>query len=289
MNDDKLNLLFVDDEQQILTSLNSLFDAEYNVFTATNGPNALEIISKQTIDIIVSDQRMPEMQGIDLLKCVKDLSPETTRILMTGSADMNLAVRSLNHGEIFSFIEKPWNNAQFKLKLAKAAEHLSKPEIEKVNLLLIDKSIDICAKIHRIYGQKYTVYCGNNMDDALLILKEHEIAVLITEYVPEEEEMNDFIQLLKDTNPSLITVVLSAQADPRLLVRFINEGKIFRYLPKPVEDKLLEININAALKRYAELKPDPSLLESLQKIEKTSDKKSSGIIARLMKKLRTLR
>ncbi len=289
MNDDKLNLLFVDDEQQILTSLKTLFETDYNVFTAINGPNALEIIANNTIDIIVSDQRMPEMQGIDLLKCVKDLSPETTRILMTGSADMNLAVISLNHGEIFSFIEKPWNNAQFKQKLAKAAEHSLKPEIKKVNLLLIDKSIDICAKIHRLYGQKYTVYCGNNMDEALLLLKEYEIAVLITEYVPKEEEMDDFIQLLKHTNPSLVTIVLSAQADPRLLVRFINEGKIFRYLPKPVEDKLLEININAALKRYAELKPDPSLLESLQQIEKTDEKKSSSIIVRLMKKLGLLR
>ena len=289
MTDDHLNLLFVDDEQQILTSLKTLFETDYNVFTAINGPNALEIIGNNTIDIIVSDQRMPEMQGIDLLKCVKDLSPKTTRILMNGSADMNLAITEINHGEIFSFIEKPWNNAEFKQKLAKAAEHSLKPEIQKVNLLLIDKSIEMCAKIHRIYGQKYAVYCGNNMDDALLLLKEHEIAVLITEYVPTEEEMNDFIQLLKDTNPSLVTIILSAQADPRLVVSFINEGKVFRYLPKPIEDKLLESNINAALKRYAELKPDPSLLESLQEMGKTSDKKSSGIIARLMKKLHLLR
>ncbi len=289
MTDDKLNLLFVDDEKQILTSLNTLFDTDYNVFTATNGPNALEIISNNTIDIIVSDQRMPEMQGIDLLKCVKDLSPKTTRILMTGYADLDLAVTELNNGEIFSFIEKPWNNAQFKQKLAKAAEHSLEHEIQPVNLLLIDKSIDICAKVHRIFGDKYTVYCGNNMDDALLLLKEHKIAVMITESVLEEEDMGDFMQLLKETNPSLVTIVVSAQADPRLLVRFMNEGKIFRYLPKPAEDKLLESNINAALKRYAELKPDPSLLESLQKIEKKAEKKSSGIIARLMKKLHLLR
>jgi serine/threonine-protein kinase len=298
MTDNKLNLLFVDDEQQILTSLNALFEKDYNVFTATNGPHALELISKNTIDIIISDQRMPEMLGIELLKCVKDLSPKTIPILMIGYADMDIAVKSLNNDEIFSFIEKPWNNAQFKHNIAIAAEHFlqlartnpnQNQSVHKVNLLLIDESIDICAQIHRIFGHKYTVYCANNMDEAFFILKGQEIAVIITEHVLLEEEMNDFIKLLKDTNPLVVTIILSTQADPHLIVRFINEGKIFRYLPKPVDDKLLEININAALKRYAELKPDTSLLKSIQQIEKTNENQSSSIITRLMKNLRLLR
>ncbi len=296
MTNDKLNLLFVDDEQHILTSLNALFQTNYNVFTAISGANALEILGKNTIDIIISDQRMPEMQGIQLLKCVKDLSPKTIPILMIGSADMEIAIKLLNNGEIFSFIEKPWNNAQFQRQIAIAAKHslklAGKPPkanqtIYKVNLLLINESIEICTKVHRICGQKYTIYCANNLDEALLILKKQEIAVIITESVLlEEKEMNEFINLLKETNPLAVTIVLSTQADPHLIVRFINEGKIFSYLPKPVDDKLLEFNINAALKRYAELKPDPSLLKSIQQLEKTDGKQSSGIIAKLMKKLR---
>jgi len=287
MTDDKLNLLFVDDEPQIITSLNALFKTDYNVFTATNGPNALEIVRDNKIHIIVSDQRMYAILGLELLKSVKDLSPETIPILMIGYADMALAIKSLNNGEIFRFIEKPWNNVQFKQNIAIAAEHSS--EQAGVNLLLIDESIDTCAKVHRLCGHKYTVFCANNMDQALLLLKQQEIAVIITEFVLEEEEMNNFLQLLKDTYPLIVTLVLSTIADPHLIVSFINEGKIFRYLPKPVDDKLLEININAALKRYAELKPDPALLESLQELETTDENKSSGIITRLMQKLHLLR
>ena len=104
---EKLNILFVDDEKQILIPLKAMFKKQYKVFTAVSGSDALNIIRSNLISIIVSDQRMPEMPGIELLKQVKEISPLTVRILLTGYADLNAVVESVNTGEIFRFIEKP--------------------------------------------------------------------------------------------------------------------------------------------------------------------------------------
>ena len=104
------------------------------------------------------------------------------------------------------------------------------------------------------------------MDDALIILEQqNELAVIITDIMVRD--LINFFEMLKTTYPSLVSVVLSTKTDAHIIVRLINEGHIFRYLPKPVEKKLLEFNINGALKHYAELMQDPSLLEKEEELE----------------------
>lgn len=118
----RLNLLFVDDEKQILIPLKALFKKQYSVFIAPSGPKALEIVRNNAIQIIVSDQRMPEMQGVELLRQVKEISPQTVRILLTGYADLSAVMASVNTGEVFRFIEKPWNNERLKKTISAAAD-----------------------------------------------------------------------------------------------------------------------------------------------------------------------
>jgi len=280
---EKLNILFVDDEKQILIPLKAMFKKQYGVFTAVSGPIALEIINKNLIQIIVSDQRMPEMQGIELLKLVKERSPSTVRILLTGYADLSAVVESVNTGEIFRFIEKPWNNERLKRTIETAAnislKQAGSMEIDKClqsspeqsvqfGLLVVDDDLDICAKVHHFLGHQHNVFCANSLTDALTILEEQDIAVLITDTMVQGEEMSSLIHVLKETYPLTVVVVLTTQADAHLVVRLVNEGQIFRYLPKPVESHLLEFSINAALKRHAQFRHEPSQLVSQQYIEK---------------------
>lgn len=276
----KLNLLFVDDEKQILIPLKAMFKKQYTVFTAISGPIALEIINSNSIQIIVSDQRMPEMRGIELLKQVKEISPQTVRILLTGYADLNSVVESVNTGEIFRFIEKPWNNERLKNTITAAASIYEKQDgvdisddftLQKSGILLVDDNFDTCAVIHRLFGDKHSVFCASNMTEALNILSQQNIAVLITETNVQGEDMTTLIHVLKETYPLTVVVILTTQADAHLVVRLINEGQIFRYLPKPVENYVLEFSINAALKRHAQFCEQPSLLASQQFIETPSE------------------
>lgn len=118
----KLNLLFVDDEKNILIPLKAMFKRDYQVFTANSGQQALELMQTQPIHIVVSDQRMPEMLGVELLEKVRQHSPSTVRILLTGYSDLTAAINCINDGAVFRFIEKPWDNQHLRDTLALAAD-----------------------------------------------------------------------------------------------------------------------------------------------------------------------
>jgi len=106
-------VLFVDDEPMILRSIERVFlNSPHRIMTTGDAEQALEIVKKEPVSVVVSDQRMPKMQGIELLEKVKEISPPTVKILLTGYADLATAVRAINSGEVFRFIQKPWEDAE---------------------------------------------------------------------------------------------------------------------------------------------------------------------------------
>lgn len=136
----KYNVLFVDDERRILTALRSIFRREYNVFTADGGAEALEILKSQTIDVVVSDQRMPNMLGNELLAQVHQLYPQTMRVLLTGFMDKEAIIDTINQGQIYRFVNKPWKNEEIREIIAEAAL-ASELEIESLNADIDDVEV----------------------------------------------------------------------------------------------------------------------------------------------------
>ena len=122
MSDSDLpTLLLVDDEPDLLFSLEGLLRQRFHLFTATSGHEALDIVKQQTIQVIVSDQRMPGMTGDELLAQVARISPSTVRILLTGYADIQDVIRALNTGGVFRYLTKPWNLDELLDVLSEAA------------------------------------------------------------------------------------------------------------------------------------------------------------------------
>ena len=103
----KARILFVDDEKRVLNSMRGLFRRDYELFLASEGAEAVRIAAENEIDVIVADQRMPGMTGIEVLGKVKEKSPRTIRILLTGYADPEAVEGSINIGEVFRFLSKP--------------------------------------------------------------------------------------------------------------------------------------------------------------------------------------
>jgi response regulator RpfG family c-di-GMP phosphodiesterase len=132
----KLKVLFVDDEPHILEALSQLFDMLYDVHTANSGAEAIAFV-KETPDvaIVVSDQRMPQMKGIDVLKNIKAVSPDTVRILLTGYADADAILDSVNVGEVFRYVKKPWNTEQIREVISLAAmTYTTRKKAKEVNV-----------------------------------------------------------------------------------------------------------------------------------------------------------
>ncbi len=116
----KANVMFVDDEKRVLTSMRALFRRDYNVHLANSGNEALELLASQDMDVIVSDQRMPGMTGVDVLRECKARAPRAMRILLTGYADKDAIAASINEGEVFRYLTKPCARDTLKETLALA-------------------------------------------------------------------------------------------------------------------------------------------------------------------------
>ncbi len=120
VNGPKAHVMFVDDEKRVLTSMRALFRRDYNVHLANSGNEALELLAQQDMDVIVSDQRMPGMTGVDVLKACKERAPRAMRILLTGYADKQAIADSINEGEVFRYLTKPCARETLKETVAMA-------------------------------------------------------------------------------------------------------------------------------------------------------------------------
>ncbi|MCA9743721.1 MAG: response regulator [Deferribacteres bacterium] len=107
-------IVIVDDEQMVLASLNAFFALEtnYNIMDFTSANQALQYIREHEIDLVISDQMMPEMDGITFLRAVRELQPAVPRYLLTGYADKENAIAAINQVALDKYIEKPWDNEQ---------------------------------------------------------------------------------------------------------------------------------------------------------------------------------
>ena len=105
----KYRILYVDDEDANLRVFKYTFMREYEILTALSGPEALDILKKEHVDIIVTDQRMPKMTGTELLKEVVKDHPSIIRIMLTGFSDIEALVEAVNEVGIYKYLKKPWD------------------------------------------------------------------------------------------------------------------------------------------------------------------------------------
>lgn len=121
---ENVTILCVDDEANVLKSLKRLFlDENYEILTAESGKDGLALLAQhQPIQVVISDYRMPEMDGVAFFKEVHDRWPDTIRIVLSGYADTAAVVAAINEGQVYKFIPKPWNDDELKITIAKAVE-----------------------------------------------------------------------------------------------------------------------------------------------------------------------
>ena len=133
----KHKILFVDDESNVLKSLKRLFiDADYKILTAPSGDEGLKILEENSVSLVISDYRMPEMNGVQFLSKVKELYPNTIRIILSGYADVMAIVEAINDGEVYKFLAKPWNDQELLTTVDRAIEHF---ELEREHHRILDE------------------------------------------------------------------------------------------------------------------------------------------------------
>ena len=257
----KARLLVIDDEERVLSALKSLFRGRYHVFTTTDGYKALDFMRKYQVHVIISDQRMPVMPGVELLRQSREVSPKSVRILLTGYSDLAAIVGSINDGEVYRFISKPWDKTDLQTIVAEAATialHLGDTTAAPAALpLKIDAGVLVIAEDEEIFrvareliGALCPVVHATGVDAARAVMRAREIAVVLTDLDAGHAPLTRMLKLLKHENQRLMAIVVTTASDSELVIDLINEAQIFRFLNKPVNVRFLRSHVHAALQRY---------------------------------------
>ncbi len=281
----KPRVLFVDDEPRVLTSMRMLFRSSCEAYFADGGQKALEQLRTQPVDVIVSDQRMPGMTGIELLRAAREINPHAMRILLTGYSDLTAIIGSVNEGEIFRFVNKPWANDVLLSTVANAAlaarnsravaerEAMAAaapvvevpavteaaPLVKAPGLLVLDDDPAIPGQIQAVLGASYRVFSARSMEEAVNWLETESIGVVVSETRVQNQPVVSLIGTLKQYQPELVTVILTARADAGAAIELINQGQIYRLLTKPMQEVSCRIMVNSAQRHHQQLRTNPEL------------------------------
>jgi DNA-binding NtrC family response regulator len=273
----KKKILFVDDEPHILSALSNLFRTkdlrdEFEVLTAQSGEQALSVMQVQgsSIQVLVSDQRMPGMTGVMLLKAARDISPNTVRMLLTGYADLETVMASVNLGDVFRYINKPWDNNRLRETIIFAcnmAERNSRMAVERelvstaapardlfsdASLLVVMPNPMHQIAIKEMFSGQLTTYTAGTPEEAFSVLKTNPISIVIADASLGQFDGADFLTAVRQEYSNITSIIISDSKDSLFAIRLINESRVFRYLVKPFRRDELRQSVQDALKHHRE-------------------------------------
>lgn len=264
-----IRILFVDDEERILRSLALQFRREYQVLTESDPRRALERLRSEKVHIIVSDQRMPQMSGAELLAQVRQIAPDTLRILLTGYSDLDAAVEALNSGGIFRYLTKPWDQQEMAFTLRQAAQiaarQLQVPDVlaampqAALNVLLLDEdapTLDVVAEFCVAGGHR--LLRAASLNEAVALLNSQPVDLLVSDLQVAGEDVAPLLKSLAQAHPRLLSLVVTPFCDTQALLKLINEAQIFRYLPKPIRRGLFDKGLLAAAEQAQKWRAQPA-------------------------------
>lgn len=150
MEGKNIKVLYIDDELDNLTSFKATFRRNFSIVTAESAEVAGQILDEERVHVILSDQRMPKMTGIEFFEKIQNTHPDPIRILITGYADINAVIDAINRGQVYKYLTKPWNEGDVKIYVEKAYEVY---RLRKENIELTEKLIDANKKLEFLARQ----------------------------------------------------------------------------------------------------------------------------------------
>jgi signal transduction histidine kinase len=228
----KYTILYVDDEELNLRIFKNTFRKDYNILTATSGLDGLNLLEKENVDLILTDQRMPGMTGIDFLRKAIERNPDLNRILVTAYSDYEILKEAVNEVKIFQYVEKPWKEEDIKITIDSALEiHRLQKENIKLNQFLqaandeltsSNESLKTEIELHKktqkelIKEKEYAEQC-NRLKSAFLANMSHEIRTpmnsiigfsgILHESVDDPCLLRKYLDIIEKSSWQLLTIV----------------------------------------------------------------------------------
>ncbi|PSS60606.1 phosphohydrolase [Ensifer sp. NM-2] len=301
---DKPVLLFVDDEERVVRLLKMIFRNEYDVHTALSAREALAILETISVDVIASDQRMPECTGIQLLAQVRERWPETVRILLTGYSDLVAIIGAVNEGEVYRFINKPWDQSELRNVIASAVEtarssrtvrknvapiwqsNSSEPQFSIASQLLTIEGCDSDRQeVVEMFTYDYRVHSASTAKDAIKIIIQEQIGVIVTNAEVDGVDMTEMLSEVARIDPAITVVVMTSTPQSDTIIKLINSGRIYRFAIQPLSPNLFRLAVNAAMREHHRRLADPRVVRLRMQRELDKEAGNDGIYDSFVKSL----
>ena len=296
----KPKIAFIDDEPRILRSLKMHFRQSHDVFITTDASELMKYVSEHDVQVVISDQRMPDKQGTEVLRDIKAASPNTLRILLTGYADLNAVIDSVNEGEIYRYITKPWQNDELKQIVNKATEIAQQTQeitqntmqgndTQKFsggstgsnrNVLVLDDGESVYQQIKSHFKSAYTVSWASNLEQAAKLLQKKRFGVTITDSTLNKENITPIVYALKNIQPDLMVLMLTEFKDAHMVIDLINKGQVYRCLPRPTNFSIMSISLDRAFDHHERLVEQP-ILAARHHVEEVTESEALNFSERL--------
>jgi DNA-binding NtrC family response regulator len=296
----KPKIAFIDDEPRILRSLKMHFRQSHDVFITTDASELMKYVSEHNVQVVISDQRMPDKQGTEVLRDIKAASPNTLRILLTGYADLNAVIDSVNEGEIYRYITKPWQNDELKQIVNKATEIAQQTQeitqntmqgndTQKVsggstgsnrNILVLDDDESVYQQIKSHFKSAYSVSWASNLEQAAKLLQKKCFGVTITDSTLNKENITPIVYALKNIQPDLMVLMLTEFKDAHMVIDLINKGQVYRCLPRPTNFSIMSISLDRAFDHHERLVEQP-ILAARHHVEEVTESEALNFSERL--------
>jgi len=207
MSKQDFKILYVDDEEHNLTSFKASFRREYQIFTAASGEEGLEIVRNQPIDLIITDQRMPKMTGIQFLERTLPEYPDMIRMILTGFSDVEAIIGAINSGRVFRYITKPWDENELRMTMENARQLSDLSKNNRALVMQLQKKVEEQEKTLRLF-MKYVpepvvAKALNSSEDSIFDGELRSIAILFCDirgFTPMSEQLSpkDVVSFLND-------------------------------------------------------------------------------------------
>jgi signal transduction histidine kinase len=244
----KRDILYVDDEVENLIVFEATFDELFNVVTATNAEDALRLLEERPFPVVVADQRMPGVSGGKLFEIMRQRYPQTKRVMLTGYSDTNSVLASINQGQVFYFIKKPWEQDVVYSVLVRAIEAY---DLSSTNIALTERLVtaDRCALLGRSAAQ-----LAHEVGNQLCVLP---LTELIEERYSQDSDLMELAAIARATHDRLVQIVNEVKSFVRFerenaavatlsLPEVIREVQEFLRFEDSVTSSLLHFDVQAA-------------------------------------------
>lgn len=298
-------ILLLDDEDFILAALRrELMSRPYvghdgleiEAFASPVAALARALEPDGYFDVVIADNRMPEMSGIDFLKAFREIQPDAARIILSGHAEMKDMVRAINEAHIDFFIAKPWHEYELKSALWQALRdcdlrmenrRLAKEYLDRFGsrhqlkrkdryqLMIVDDEPNVLNALRRELNESRSdgafglyqleVHAFQQIDEAFRAARERQFDVIISDYAMPGMDGIDFLRQFKEAQPEAVRILLSGVADVNVLITAINRAGVNSFVAKPWRDYELRATIDRAL-THRELELDNRILADLLRL-----------------------